>query len=204
MRNTITKEQLNMFLENLNIAVKNDIEDIKHFDESDTIRLEKAMIQNLRNLKKYDAKTLKISKKLDLMYEKEKRLTRQANYTRSIIINETESEVKRSIAVLTVYAIISSNNFSEFIRKTIILLMIDSLTFNFNIAYFTSNERKELVKKRLEKLKTNIVNEEINYRLYKEINKCFTLKLDTQYEKLLDLYPEIDEEKIKKKSRGRN
>ena len=51
MRNAITKEQLNMYLENLNTAIKNDIEDIKNFDESDIIRLEKAMIINLRNLK---------------------------------------------------------------------------------------------------------------------------------------------------------
>jgi len=201
MRNAITKEQLNMYLENLNTAIKNDIEDIKNFDESDIIRLEKAMIINLRNLKKYDIKTWKISKKLALMYEKEKRLTRQANYTRSIIIDESENEVKRSIVVLVIYAIISSNNFSEFIRKTIILLLIDSLTFNLNIAYFTSDKRKELVKNRLVKLKEKIVNEEINYNLYKEINRCFNLKLDTQYEKLLELYPGIDEEKIKHKTK---
>ena len=193
MKNTITKEELNMYLERLDTAIKNDIEDIKKFDRSDIIRLEKAMLLNLRYLKKYDTKILKTYKKLTSMYEKEVRLTSQINYTKEIVIDESESAIIKSIIVLTTYAMISSHNIDEFIRKIIVLLVIDALTFNFNLVYFTSDERKKLVARKLAKLKINIVQKEINYKLYTKINHCFTLKLDTQYDKLLELCPEYKE-----------
>ena len=200
MKNTITKEELNMYLENLNTAIKNDIEDIKNFDHSDIIRLERAMLINLRNLKKYNAKILQIYNKLTLMYEKETRLTRQTNYTKSIIVEQSQSTINKSIVVLVAYAMISSKNINEFITKIILFLAINTLTFNFNVAYFTSDGRKELIKRRLDKLKNNIANEEINYKLYRGINECFALKLDTQYDKLLELYPEFkDEIKVKRR-----
>ena len=203
MKNIVTKQELNTYLERLNAAVENDIEAIKKFDQSDIIRLEKSMLLNLRYLKKYDAIILKIDRELASMYEKEARLTNQINYTKSIIIDASEYTITKSILVLTVYAIISSNNLNEFIKKLIILLAIDALTFNINADYFSSDKRKELVKKRLDKLKTNITVKEINYLLYKGINKCFTLKLDTQYDKLMELYPEVESVIEKKKIRRR-
>lgn len=201
MKNTISKEELDLYLEKLNIALKSDIEDIQSFDHGDIVYLEKEMLKNLRNLKKTDVRILRLARKLDLMQEKEERLSRQVSYTKDSILDDMDYEIKKSIAVIVVYGLISSNNFQEFLRKIIILLMINIITFKANLDYFTSDERKILVEKRLSKLRENIRDEKMYYELYQGINKCFTLKLDIQYDKLLELYPEINEEEIKVRKR---
>lgn len=201
MKNTISKEELDLYLEKLNIALKSDIEDIQSFDHGDIVYLEKEMLKNLRNLKKTDVRILRLARKLNLMQEKEERLSRQVSYTRDSILDDMDYEIKKSIAVIVVYGLISSNNFQEFLRKIIILLMINIITFKANLDYFTSDERKILVEKRLSKLRENIRDEKMYYELYQGINKCFTLKLDIQYDKLLELYPEINEEEIKVRKR---
>ena len=190
-----------MYLEKLNIALKSDIEDIQSFDHGDIVYLEKEMLKNLRNLKKTDVRILRLARKLNLMQEKEERLSRQVSYTKDSILDDMDYEIKKSIAVIVVYGLISSNNFQEFLRKIIILLMINIITFKANLDYFTSDERKILVEKRLSKLRENIRDEKMYYELYRGINKCFTLKLDIQYDKLLELYPEINEEEIKVRKR---
>ena len=201
MKNTISKEELDLYLEKLNIALKSDIEDIQSFDHGDIVYLEKEMLKNLRNLKKTDVRIVRLARKLNLMQEKEERLSRQVSYTRDSILDDMDYEIKKSIAVIVVYGLISSNNFQEFLRKIIILLMINIITFKANLDYFTSDERKILVEKRLSKLRENIRDEKMYYELYQGINKCFTLKLDIQYDKLLELYPEINEEEIKVRKR---
>ncbi len=201
MKNTISKEELDLYLEKLNIALKSDIEDIQSFDHGDIVYLEKEMLKNLRNLKKTDVRILRLARKLNLMQEKEERLSRQVSYTKDSILDDMDYEIKKSIAVIVVYGLISSNNFQEFLRKIIILLMINIITFKANLDYFTSDERKILVEKRLSKLRENIRDEKMYYELYQGINKCFTLKLDIQYDKLLELYPEINEEEIKVRKR---
>ena len=201
MKNTISKEELDLYLEKLNIALKSDIEDIQSFDHGDIVYLEKEMLKNLRNLKKTDVRILRLARKLNLMQEKEERLSRQVSYTKDSILDDMDYEIKKSIAVIVVYGLISSNNFQEFLRKIIILLMINIITFKANLDYFTSDERKILVEKRLSKLRENIRDEKMYYELYRGINKCFTLKLDIQYDKLLELYPEINEEEIKVRKR---
>lgn len=197
MKDTLNKEMVTLYLEQLDKAIKSDIDDINDFDRSDILRLEKDMLLNLRNLKRYDAKILRLNRKLESMYENEERLSRQVNYTKDIIIDDMEYEITKSIAVIIVYAMISSNNFQEFIKKVIILLLLDALTFKVNMDYFTSDSRRVFVEKRLNKLRSSIANQQLIYELYRGINKCCTLKLDIQYDKLLELYPEIERDKIK-------
>ena len=197
MKDTLNKEMVTLYLEQLDKAIKSDIDDINDFDRSDILRLEKDMLLNLRNLKRYDAKILRLNRKLESMYENEERLSRQVNYTKDIIIDDMEYEITKSIAVIIVYAMISSNNFQEFIKKVIILLLLDALTFKVNMDYFTSDSRRVFVEKRLNKLRSSIANQQLIYELYRGINKCCTLKLDIQYAKLLELYPEIERDKIK-------
>ena len=60
MKNTLGKEELDIYLKYLDMALKSDIEEIKNFDYDDIVYLEKEMLKNLRNLKKYDAMTLKL------------------------------------------------------------------------------------------------------------------------------------------------
>lgn len=203
MKEKLNDTQLAIFLKTLDDALNSDIEDIKNFDASDAYRLEKDMLQNLRNLKKCDSKVLKISRNLDSMYQRKDKLIGHANTTKTNIIESLSYEIKKSFAVIIVYSLISSNNFPEFIEKVTVLLIINYLMFNANLSYFTSDTRKKIIKNKLEKLKLSITSEELNYTLYQKIDTCFNIKLDTQYAKLLELYPEIDEKNIKTKTKRR-
>lgn len=197
----LTKEELTECLNRLDITLKNDLEDIEEFDRIDLYRLVKSIIISLYNLKKYDSKTLKLSKKLDLMYEKEARLNRQSYFDKEMIIEDMSQEFKKILATVAFYSVISSENGIDFLRKLSILLAISFLTFNLNLKYFTSETRKQLIKKRLSELENDIKNQELYFLLYQKISKCFSIKLDSQYEKLLELYPEINEEEVKVRRR---
>ena len=197
----LTKEELTECLNRLDITLKNDLEDIEEFDRTDLYRLVKSIIISLYNLKKYDSKTLKLSKKLDLMHEKEVKLNRQSYLDKEMLIEDMSQEFKKILATVAFYSVVSSENGIDFLRKLSLLLAISFLTFNLNLKYFTSETRKQLIKKRLSELETNIKNQELYFLLYQKIDNCFSVKLDTQYRKLLELYPEINEEEIKIKRR---
>ena len=90
----LTRLELSECLNRLDITLKNDLEDIEKFDRTDLCRLVKSIIISLYNLKKYDSKTLKLSKKLDLMYEKETRLNKQSYLDKDMLIEDMQQEFK--------------------------------------------------------------------------------------------------------------
>ena len=197
----MSQEQLNVYLKNLDIALMNDIENIKNFDKSDVLRLEKAMLLNLHILKKYDAKTLKISRKLDSMYSYRDFLIELSHINDEEVIEYMIPKIKLKMVNNAVVSLLLSSDFSDFIKKFSILLALDYFAFRFSLMCMTSEKRKKMASGRLVKLTESIVDTEFNYILYKKINSCFAKKLDVQYDKLVELYPEINkqEEKIRRK-----
>ncbi len=201
MKNTLGKEELDIYLKYLDMALKSDIEDINAFNRSDIVRLEKAMIVNLYNLKKYDRKTLKLSNKLDSMYERRDALNWQVGATEKDIINELSSKLISYMISIVLVSFIGTQDEYDFIKRFVISLGIYFLTFKLNLIYFTSDKRREIVEKKLSLLETKIINNQMYCELYQRISKSFSMKLDVQYDKILELCPEINETAIKTKRR---
>lgn len=201
MKNAIDREELNTYLQNLDAALKDDIENIEHFSRKDLVRLEKSIIISLHNLKKYDSKTLKVSKRLASMYEHRDNLINQSMITKDAILEDILPKLEFKIMPDILLAMLLSSDIYDFIKKFSLIVAIDYLTFRISLLYTTSDSKKEITKNRLDKLEASIANEEFNYLLYKKIDNCFSIKLDLQYQKLLELYPEINEEDIKVKRR---
>ena len=201
MKKEISKEELDTYLKYLDIALKSDIEDINNFSRSDILRLEKAMIINLYNLKKYDNKILRKRKELDLMYHRQDALNWQVRATEEDIINNLSSKLINGMAGVTLISLIGTSDGYEIIKRLAILLGIYLFTFKLNLLYFTSDKRREIVHKKISLLEKKIINDERYYKLYQGISKSFSEKLEKQYDKILELCPEINEDEIKIKRR---
>ena len=201
MKKEISKEELDTYLKYLDIALKSDIEDINNFSRSDILRLEKAMIINLYNLKKYDNKILRKRKELDLMYHRCDALNWQVRATEDDIIDNLSSKLINGMTGVTLISLIGTSDGYEIIKRLAILLGIYLFTFKLNLLYFTSDKRREVVHKKISLLEKKIINDERYYKLYQGISKSFSEKLDKQYDKILELCPEINEDEIKIKRR---
>ena len=201
MKKTISREELDKYIEYIDMALKSDLDDINNFNYSDLVRLERNMCINLYNLKKYDAKVVKLANKLALMYDKRDNLTWQTRATGRDIVNNSAVHMKWQMVSVVMLSLLWSQDGYDFIKKLVILLGIYFFTFETNLAYFTSDRHRDVATKKLSILEESISKEEIYYQLYQQISKSFSLKLDAQYDKLLELYPEINEEVVKIKRR---
>ena len=179
--------------------LKDNKENIKYLTKEDFEELKEYINISLDTCNKTQLKISYVENELGMLYHKINNYHNQINLTQKSIVKDNEFCLIATYLGILSLTPVASNNYEDYFTKVLILSLINTFAFIVNLLYIPSELRKNRINKKIKKLNEQITINEIFNSIYQKIKECYEQELDTEYQKLLELFPEAKQEEKKLK-----
>lgn len=178
--------------------VDSEINDISKFTYANLDELFQMIFENCQDLTELEMYTNVLKDKIYISQENKERLLYQSNLTRKDIIDENMFNIFMIYNAASLAIFLSTTNPIEFIKRFIIVGIIGITSFDLNARYFSSNYRKNKIKKTVEEIDKYVELSKNDVETINKFREMYIKELNYSVNKLFEVIDKNNDNDIQK------
>ena len=183
----LVKEEAMKATREFELEVEENIKKISKFTRKNYDELLKLIFDDCGDLSLYEDYINTLEEKLIKFEDDKERLMYQKDITKRDIIDNSIFKLYGLYNINVIGSWISSSSIFEFIKKFIILSIIETSSFMINLNYFTSDKHKEEIDKRLFKIDEYIMINKYDIESFYKLREIYIRELKVEITKLFEI-----------------